>query len=216
MTEQCTHITEEDDPKLREAIALSVEYGKVSTSILQRRLAVGYGRAARLIDRMEQLGCIGPAEGNLPRRILVTKGALEEWGIAIPFYPTELTDSEVLLSAFPEKKPCPIAVADEAIDGAVSDPHEPESAWVKRCRDEIERAEASEPSEDSDGLKLLAAIGIAVTEGRISTSLLQRRLKIGYGRAAKIIDRMEALGYISAPNGNGPRRVLLKRIEDES
>jgi S-DNA-T family DNA segregation ATPase FtsK/SpoIIIE len=58
--------------------------------------------------------------------------------------------------------------------------------------------------------------------GKISTSLLQRRLEIGYGRAAKIIDRMEALGYVSAPDGNKPRVVLVskasmmeKRLNDE-
>ena len=42
----------------------------MATSLLQRRLGVGYGRAAKLIDRMEQLGLVGPPDGNKPRKLL--------------------------------------------------------------------------------------------------------------------------------------------------
>ncbi len=61
------------DPKLREAIELALESGKISTSLMQRRLKVGYGRAAKILDEMEELGYIGPADGNKPRQILITK-----------------------------------------------------------------------------------------------------------------------------------------------
>ena len=47
--------------------------------------------------------------------------------------------------------------------------------------------------------------------GKISTSLLQRKLEIGYGRAAKIIDQMEEMGYVSAPEGNKPRKILISK-----
>jgi S-DNA-T family DNA segregation ATPase FtsK/SpoIIIE len=56
-----------------------------------------------------------------------------------------------------------------------------------------------------------AAIELAVESGKISTSLIQRRLSLGYGRAAKLIDRMEALGYVSPPDGQRPRDVLITR-----
>ena len=46
---------------------------------------------------------------------------------------------------------------------------------------------------------------------KISTSLIQRRLSLGYGRAAKLIDRMEQLGYVSAPDGQKPREVLISK-----
>ena len=61
------------DPKLRDAIELAIESGKISTSLMQRRLEVGYGRAAKILDQMESLGYISPAEGNKPRRVLITK-----------------------------------------------------------------------------------------------------------------------------------------------
>ncbi|KEI13656.1 cell division protein FtsK [Clostridium novyi B str. ATCC 27606] len=61
---------------------------------------------------------------------------------------------------------------------------------------------------DSDEL-LDEAIEIAMENGQISTSLLQRRLKIGYNRAARIIDDMEEKGIISGKNGSKPRQILL-------
>ena len=61
--------------------------------------------------------------------------------------------------------------------------------------------------------KFRDAVKLAVEEGKISTSLMQRRLGVGYGRAAKIIDTMEQMGYVSKPDGNKPRRVLLTAEE---
>ena len=69
------------------------------------------------------------------------------------------------------------------------------------------------PGEEGVDPKFKLALDVAIEMGKISTSLLQRRLEIGYGRAAKIIDRMEALGYVSAPDGNKPRVVLVSKAE---
>lgn len=65
----------------------------------------------------------------------------------------------------------------------------------------------------ADGLdpKFRAAVEVAVDSGKISTSLLQRKLEIGYGRAAKIIDQMEEMGYVSTPEGNKPRKILITK-----
>jgi S-DNA-T family DNA segregation ATPase FtsK/SpoIIIE len=60
----------EDDPMYGEAVKLVVEFGKASTSLLQRRLRIGYGRAAHLIDLMEQDGIVGAADGPKPREVL--------------------------------------------------------------------------------------------------------------------------------------------------
>ena len=58
---------------LRPAIELAIECGKISTSLIQRRLSLGYGRAAKLIDKMEQLGYVSAPEGQKPREVLITK-----------------------------------------------------------------------------------------------------------------------------------------------
>jgi S-DNA-T family DNA segregation ATPase FtsK/SpoIIIE len=60
----------EEDPLYQDAVKLVVEFGKASTSLLQRRLRVGYGRAAHLIDLMEQDGIVGAADGPKPREVL--------------------------------------------------------------------------------------------------------------------------------------------------
>lgn len=60
------------DPMMDEAIKCVIEAGQASTSLLQRRLRLGYARAGRLIDEMEQLGIVGPHEGSKPRQVLMT------------------------------------------------------------------------------------------------------------------------------------------------
>jgi len=64
------------DDKLDEAIDAVIEAGQASTSYLQRKLKLGYGRAARLIDIMEQLGVVGTFEGSKPRQVIMTR---QEW-----------------------------------------------------------------------------------------------------------------------------------------
>ncbi len=59
------------DPMMKEAIKCVVEAGQASTSLLQRRLRVGYARAGRLVDEMEQMGIVGPHEGSKPRQVLI-------------------------------------------------------------------------------------------------------------------------------------------------
>ena len=72
---------------------------------------------------------------------------------------------------------------------------------------------AEAPVDDGEEVDpmLDAAIELAVDSGKISTSLIQRRLSLGYGRAAKLIDVMEKRGIVSAPEGQKPRTVLLSR-----
>lgn len=60
------------DPMIPEAVKCVVEAGQASTSLLQRRLRLGYARAGRLIDEMEQMGIVGPHEGSKPRQVLIT------------------------------------------------------------------------------------------------------------------------------------------------
>ena len=60
----------EHDPLYEDAVRLVVEFGKASTSLLQRRLRIGYGRAAHLIDLMERDGIVGAADGPKPREVL--------------------------------------------------------------------------------------------------------------------------------------------------
>lgn len=69
---------EADDELFEDAVRLVLEFGKASTSLLQRRMRIGYGRAAHLIDLMERDGIVGPADGSRPREILKPAGWLQE------------------------------------------------------------------------------------------------------------------------------------------
>ena len=68
----------EGDPMFRAAVDLAVESGKISTSLIQRRLSLGYGRAAKLIDEMEKRGIVSPPEGQKPRSVLISAAQWHE------------------------------------------------------------------------------------------------------------------------------------------
>jgi len=74
---------DENDPMFNDAVQLVFEFGKASTSLLQRRLRIGYGRAAHLIDLMERDGLVGPADGSRPRELLKAPSWLHEVPAAI-------------------------------------------------------------------------------------------------------------------------------------
>ena len=66
------------DELLRDAIELVVNAEQASVSMLQRKFRIGYNRAGRLVDMMEERGIVGPADGSRPRRVLLSKAGLEE------------------------------------------------------------------------------------------------------------------------------------------
>lgn len=63
--------TSEDDPLYNEIVDFAIETGKVSASLLQRRFRLGYNRAARIVDLLEERGVIGPQNGSKPREVLI-------------------------------------------------------------------------------------------------------------------------------------------------
>ena len=66
-----------EDELLPDAIELVVDQGSASVSMLQRRFRIGYNRAARIIDMMEDRQVVGPADGSRPRQVLISKADLE-------------------------------------------------------------------------------------------------------------------------------------------
>lgn len=77
-TESASEADEEWDDLIPEATKLFIENGQASISLLQRRFRVGYTRAARIVDQMEQRGLVGPYEGSKPRQIKVTMARYNE------------------------------------------------------------------------------------------------------------------------------------------
>ena len=67
---------EEQDELFPAGVDVILDLGQASVSLLQRRLKLGYARAARLMDQMEEKGIVGPSEGSKPRQILITR---DQW-----------------------------------------------------------------------------------------------------------------------------------------
>jgi len=85
----------EDEPLLEEAIAIVVKAGKASTSYLQRRLKIGYSRAARIMDIMEDMGVIGASDGSKSREVLVDQWPQEDaWDESQPEETDEWEEDE--------------------------------------------------------------------------------------------------------------------------
>lgn len=77
--ESKTAVSDDDnDPLLADAIECVIDAGQASTSMLQRRLKLGYARAARIVDEMESRGIVGPFEGSKPRKVLISRQQWQE------------------------------------------------------------------------------------------------------------------------------------------
>lgn len=75
-------VEDEGDELLPAAVDVILETGQASVSMLQRRLKLGYSRAARLVDQMEERGIVGPFEGSKPRQLLITRERWQELQMA--------------------------------------------------------------------------------------------------------------------------------------
>lgn len=112
-------------------------------------------------------------------------------------------------------------VSDEEIEAIVDFLKEntEETNYAEDLAEHIERmasgdAGVTDEDEGEDADELLPqAIEIAAELGQISTAMIQRKMKVGYARAGRIIDQMETRGLISGPNGSKPRDVYLNRIQ---
>ena len=88
------------DELLPQAVDVIFETKQASVSMLQRRLKLGYARAARIVDQMEELGVVGPFEGSKPRQLLITKQQWQEMQTVQGTAPIETVTDQVSFSEF--------------------------------------------------------------------------------------------------------------------
>ena len=105
----------DEDPLLEEAIFLVASMGTASTSMLQRRLRLGYTRAGRVIDMLERRGIISGYEGSKPRQVLITEAD-------VPRILAHLAEAE---GAGPSASPKPAPAPEEPLGGSGADRAEP-------------------------------------------------------------------------------------------
>ena len=77
------------DEMLPQAAEVVIEMGSCSVSMLQRRIKLGYSRAARIVDQLEELGIVGPYEGAKPRSVIIDKAGWQELQVKLGYLPAE-------------------------------------------------------------------------------------------------------------------------------
>jgi DNA segregation ATPase FtsK/SpoIIIE-like protein len=153
------------DPLLKDAARIILEHDNASASFLQRKMSLGYARAAQILDQLQFLGIIGPADGAKPRKILIT----EVSQIEALTQPRTLTHEELQEKVQElEMKVEKITTALQGLSLSVSD------------------------NEDDDMDELFEEASKLAKEnnGKLTASELQRKLNIGYARAARILDEL--------------------------
>lgn len=138
---------DEDEQIINDAVEYIIQSGKASTSMLQRRLRIGYSRAARLMDILEDKGVIGPQDGARPREVLVTEWPpeMEEEEVAYDDEDNSLLDSEDSLE--PE--------GTEQEDTEEGEDDTDESEWEEEGdEDEIPDEDVSEEGEEGDDVDM--------------------------------------------------------------
>ncbi len=174
----------------------------------------------------------GLIKANIPSRLSLSVSSQVDSRTVLDCIGAEklLGNGDMLFSPVGISKPVRIQgayLSDDEIEKIVDFIKEQENAeYDDEIMDEIERNAAAEKKkggssgggivEDSDGEyddMLDDAVNVITELNSASTTVLQRKLRVGYARAARIMDELEQLGYVSAAEGNKPRKVLVSRSQ---
>lgn len=225
-----------NDIQFLSAVDVALSQGQISTALLQRKLSIGFGKAARFIDLMEGMGIISSKNGAKPRNVLITRdewvdrftrmaideddndasdiGADEDFDINDLFNDEDHSSKSSKTLGESAKRIIQIMDASDENSTKKSLSYETVASMIKIVA----------IGTDVDVDKFMEAINHAVYTGTVSTAMLQRKMSIGFGKAAKFIDLMEEMGIASKKNGINPREVLmservwrdvLKKLENE-
>ena len=231
-----------NDIQFLSAVDVALSQGQISTALLQRKLSIGFGKAARFIDLMEGMGIISSKNGAKPRNVLITR---DEWVDRFTRMAIDEDDNDASdIGADEDSK----SLEDFDINDLFNDEdHSSKSSKTlgESAKRIIQIMDASDENStkkslsyetvasmikivaigtDVDVDEFMEAINHAVYTGTVSTAMLQRKMSIGFGKAAKFIDLMEEMGIASKKSGMNPREVLmtervwrdvLKKLENE-
>ena len=204
--------------KLIETAERLEEINPLTVGQLQRTMTIGYGRAYAYMELFEELGIVSRAEGQEGRRVLLIRG--RRAAVVVMRYLCEVIDAAFgKENCDPAKNVSLVAESEEELPTL---PAEPVGLFAPlTVADDFEFNDADDgdmpplPPKSADPAVLLRrAVECACTQTRVGTSKLQRSLKLGYGRAAKLIDQMEELGIVSPDPGDKTGRKVLLSLED--
>ncbi|EKD49118.1 MAG: hypothetical protein ACD_63C00261G0001 [uncultured bacterium] len=138
-----------DEPLLNDALDAILEAGKASTSLLQRRLKLGYARAARIIDILEEQGIVGPADGARPRDILIKENPFKE-GAENNFSDSEEDESDYEDESETESDETGEEEEEKEAEDETAEDEEEETEEINDSIDQEEENEAEEDEEEFD------------------------------------------------------------------
>lgn len=175
------------DPIFESALEFFIKTGNASTTVLQRRFSIGYARAARLIDCMEELGYISPSTGNSkPRSVLITQEQFDKvYGKDSDIDEcVDFSDDDDDDDSFPPPKV--MQFSDDIIDG---------TSKVKAA--DSGRAAAVPQFADEQSRALFVSVLKHVAEkGNASTAEVQYSFGLSYVKTLRLFELMEKHGYI--------------------
>lgn len=176
----------EGDVLLYDAMDYVLEQGKVTPSLLQRKFKLGYARASRLVDQLVKKGVIDGTSSEIVKKVIITKEKVEKMKKENMNFKNE---NKIHEKTFINLEKSNFADFNYIVDSKLE---------KKRNKE-----------------NLLRAIEILFERTEISTTLIQRNLRIGYYAAVHIINTMEEMRIISAYNGSAPRVPIITKDEWE-
>ena len=213
-----------EDAYYDSAESLVAYYQEATSSMLQKELKVGYARAARLMDMLEENGAIGPPNGSKPREVLVVKikhkpeVSLPDWFVRGGFVSSGIEESALAA------KDSLVVLGYFAVNNSTIDPTDVKklspSEYVRYFNSGLNQLGARPSaiqgvdSFDKQDALFIRAVKLVIETEKASTGLLQRRLQIGYAQAAYLMDLLESNGVVGPADGASPRDVLIADIKE--
>jgi len=180
----------DEDELFEEAKGIIVKAGKASTSMLQRRLSIGYGRAAKILDMLEEAGVIGPSNGAKPREVMLSAAEYEAMGAAVSALPVHKRS----------EASAPDAYLGEEEEGEEDEEGDDGTIVFKGTAPTEPAAAAAEPEEEAKSDEEEAMDGIPVSpvsalepedihdEEEDSEAAAEKELELSPAEEAKAID----------------------------
>lgn len=159
----------------------------------------------------------GLIKANVPSRISFAVSSMTDSRTILDMGGAEklLGRGDMLYSPVGESKPIRIQgtfISDHEVERVVKYvKNQLDNTYNEKVIEEIKQVNSPSKNEDFEDEMLPKAIELTLDSDQISTSMIQRKLRVGYSRAGRIIDEMESKGLISGPEGSKPRRVLISK-----
>jgi len=139
----------DEDDLFEAAKEIIVKANKASTSMLQRRLSIGYGRAAKILDMLEEAGIVGPSNGSKPREVMISEEQYEAGRVSLSSFPIHDRSQSVAPSSYFGEDEEESDDEDEVIDFSRDKKPDEDQEKIKKENKEVDEAEEKQEKEET-------------------------------------------------------------------